>query len=1076
MPSAASSGAQHFTPSAQDWRKHQPIIYNLYIYQRFPLKEMREYLQQEYSFDASIPQYKRKLKEWRYSKNLKASTCKALGDSLERRGLSGSNVVTSVSGVTLSPKKLQRALRRHYIPTLQRKFGLEEKTTTPEGISIRRSLVDSLSLSNIRLPAFSWLQQAQESAAALHGATPVLSSHTQLPQSHLPETNKVSNELLTVDVQSILLGDFRPKAIARTQREAAASRILNRLPRVEPDSVGQNFNAVIHQAGSINLYSLTSFVIYLCANNHLDDAQFDHFMVHISPQGSLDVLKHLAHSKSACAWKFEERLLVYAARTDRYDLVDLLKNQWALGSISTPRTKWLLERMLFTAIEKGHETFVLTLLEEKIGNNKGRVIDVITSISQELLKQAAQFLPGAFRFILNSMSTIGKAQVLPLAVKAGLSIEGVSLLIHKGADVDATDDEGCTALCYSARSGNFGLTQLLLRNGACPEGGGSDSLDQSPKSQCIPPLFFAAESGHTDICELLLQAGADVESSWHRPHKDSHRHQRTLAALRGFRNAVEVAIRDDHISVLECLITHGAFVSSRGRGYAPLHLAADSGSFYSVGLLIRCGADIHEYCTSGITRTALQAACFARNKQCASFLIGAGARINDPAMGFEGKTALQHAAWRGDEGLVKYLLELGADVNAPCAPDHGVSALQAAVYSRNETLVGILLAWGADVNGNISRKNGQSAIVAAVEAGSESVFRTLVKAGADLSPVKRDNRTYCCPFIKAAQENSEDFVRRLLDLDIDIDARLDSGYSIAEEAIRSSGAESWRVVETILEHSPAIRLSRCQGRTLFIDMWDGIDLSFLRVLVHRGFDINKDFVGDHFGKRRHGGMFHPKRMTSAIYRSFLQKACAKGNLGTVEYLLSAGADPNSLPSVYFDPVAFAASGTALQLATMGRHTHLIKTLLCHGADINAPPAEFFGRTALQAASQAGDLKVVEMLLDNGANANTPASKWAGVTALQGAAIEGYVRIVQTLLAAGADVGAPGAREDGRTAVNGAAEWGRLDMVKLLLDHHPLQDGESLSGICEQAAEYARTGPHWAVVELLETYERMPGSP
>ena len=92
-----------------------------------------------------------------------------------------------------------------------------------------------------------------------------------------------------------------------------------------------------------------------------------------------------------------------------------------------------------------------------------------------------------------------------------------------------------------------------------------------------------------------------------------------------------------------------------------------------------------------------------------------------------------------------------------------------------------------------------------------------------------------------------------------------------------------------------------------------------------------------------------------------------------------------------------------------------------------------------------------------------------------------------LLAAGADVGAPGCpkTEDsvgdadgdpGCTALERAAQFGRLDIVQLLLDHYEPNEGESLSAICDGAVKHAQRWHHWAVVELLETYQRTPGSP
>jgi hypothetical protein len=72
-------------------------------------------------FSHSAAQYKRKLKEWGYTKNIKASVCQAIGRGLERRNLTSTSAVILVNGVHLSPRRLQRALRRHPVSTFERK-------------------------------------------------------------------------------------------------------------------------------------------------------------------------------------------------------------------------------------------------------------------------------------------------------------------------------------------------------------------------------------------------------------------------------------------------------------------------------------------------------------------------------------------------------------------------------------------------------------------------------------------------------------------------------------------------------------------------------------------------------------------------------------------------------------------------------------------------------------------------------------------------------------------------------------------------------------------------------------------
>jgi len=201
----------------------------------------------------------------------------------------------------------------------------------------------------------------------------------------------------------------------------------------------------------------------------------------------------------------------------------------------------------------------------------------------------------------------------------------------------------------------------------------------------------------------------------------------------------------------------------------------------------------------------------------------------------------------------------------------------------------------------------------------------------------------------------------------------------------------------------------------------------------------------------------------------LQTACKYRDVSDVivQQLLMRGFDVN-LPSAHH------AGRTAIQIAVKAGNIATIELLLKYRANVNAPPYISMGRTALQAAAENGCIATVKLLLNQGANVNASPSRKYGVTALQAAAIQGNMRIAQMLIKAGADVGAPGAAVEGRTAINGAAEQGRLDMVKLLLDFYKFKDGESISGICDEATQYAKAEYHWAMVDLLENYQREPG--
>ena len=84
------------------------------------------------------------------------------------------------------------------------------------------------------------------------------------------------------------------------------------------------------------------------------------------------------------------------------------------------------------------------------------------------------------------------------------------------------------------------------------------------------PLLSADDKGHTEVCELLLEAGDDVGPMLHTPLAAIHSHER----------------------IVKLLLSHKADVNSRSKTEAtPLHAASQEGHLVSVVALLQAGAD-----------------------------------------------------------------------------------------------------------------------------------------------------------------------------------------------------------------------------------------------------------------------------------------------------------------------------------------------------------------------------------------------------------------------------------------------------------------------------------------------------
>ena len=98
--------------------------------------------------------------------------------------------------------------------------------------------------------------------------------------------------------------------------------------------------------------------------------------------------------------------------------------------------------------------------------------------------------------------------ILSRAARRGRA-EMISLLLSRGANVDATDAEGGTAvyemLNYWRTYGSLPALRLLLSNGADV----NLALHQSFGGGT--PLYLAAGGGNVDCVRMLLRAGADTE-------------------------------------------------------------------------------------------------------------------------------------------------------------------------------------------------------------------------------------------------------------------------------------------------------------------------------------------------------------------------------------------------------------------------------------------------------------------------------------------------------------------------------------------------------------------------------------
>jgi ankyrin repeat protein len=315
------------------------------------------------------------------------------------------------------------------------------------------------------------------------------------------------------------------------------------------------------------------------------------------------------------------------------------------------------------------------------------------------------------------------------ASRAG-DLRSVKALLAKGADANAAEPDGATALHWAVERDDAELTSALLASGA---------RARVANRHGIAPLHLAATNGSATIVKQLLAAGADVNG-----------------ATPGGETPLMMAARTGDAETIKVLLSQGASVNVREhwRGQTPLMWAAVENNAPAVRLLVEAGADLHAKSTSGAF-TAFLFAVRGGHIETSGALLDAGADVNQRMP--DGMSALVLAIYNAHYELASFLLDRGADPNAAA---QGWSALHQVAWSRRPNrgfnlpgavptgrvdsldLVRKLVAKGADVNArmtkeprdgnrNMLNRIGATPFVMAAKSADVPLMRVLLENGAD---------------------------------------------------------------------------------------------------------------------------------------------------------------------------------------------------------------------------------------------------------------------------------------------------------------------------------------------------------
>lgn len=584
---------------------------------------------------------------------------------------------------------------------------------------------------------------------------------------------------------------------------------------------------------------------------------------------------------------------------------------------------------------------------------------------------------------LTRVSTLAVAMsMFPAIAAAGLladaaqrgDIEQVRDLLKNGAEVNATQGDGMSALHWAADRGDVELTRLLTYAGA--------NLEAGTRIGQYTPLHVAAARGNAGVIDVLLAAGSNVDA----------------VTTNSGAMPIHIAAGAGNTDAVRALLAAGADPNIRETawGQTPLTFAAAANRVEIVRMLLDAGAD-PAMTSSVIDAAEMERADKAAEKRLEQFLAEFKQR--------EGGGV----DWRPTPNQVQAAIEASREIQRrwPDVPDPEDDAKLAAAeaidaetpvqaesigvtfnadgepvsdYEDNEETDGepklatygqLVTSWG-----------GLTPLLHAVRQGHVEATLELLGGGADIDqPSDGDGTT---PLLMAAINGQFDLALMLIDAGADPDAASDAGttalFAVLERqwAPRASYAHPVEHQQQEATHldvltaaldagaDPNVRLSRhlwymeytfsvlaasgvhYEGATPFWRAAQALDIEAMRLLRTHGADADMPTVKRPARRRRNA-----------------------------EQEKTDEPDPSGLPPVpvggpYIYPIHAAAGAGYGQYFAGNAHRYVPNNWLpavrylveeC-GADVNLRDAN--GYTALHHAASRGDNALIRYLVDQGA--------------------------------------------------------------------------------------------------------------
>jgi ankyrin repeat protein len=482
----------------------------------------------------------------------------------------------------------------------------------------------------------------------------------------------------------------------------------------------------------------------------------------------------------------------------------------------------------------------------------------------------------------------------------------VRRLVQSGADVQAAQADGATALHWAAYHGDASLALLLLEAGADVKAANRNGST---------PLWLAASQGDAAMINALLDNGADANEP-----------------LPLGRRPLMLAARSGRVDAVSVLLDGGADPNAKedARGTTALMQAADQGHADVVAVLIEKGADVAATSKpvlrdgrtaalgkSGDPREAVRRQVIAVLCEQPSPDLSVLQALTQQGSGTTEDAALANAANAGGANAAG----AGGD---PCA-------------NQGEQ---IIFTGGGRNRAAREPDGGElTPLIYAARSGSVDSARVLLDAGADVNQVTRYGWS---PLLAATQNRNYQLGKFLIERGADVNLANKGGWTPLYLATDNRNLEG----------------GDYPTRTPDMD-----DLEYIRLLLDSGADPNAQLIESTETRTVFTNQWLDEDGATAFLR-----ASQSGDVELMKLLLEHGADPRINTKLGVTPLAAAAGIGWVEGITSERSpaqtVEAVKLLLELGLDPNYQAET--GRTALHGAAHKGATEVVRVLVEAGA--------------------------------------------------------------------------------------------------------------